>query len=426
MRQFERDPDEFPVDPEIRAELDAIDATLSGRIVDPEYAELAELAVLIAAERPKLAPASAQTIDERVLWRLGPSAPRPPRRKGRRLHAQWAVGASMVAATVVALVVLVGHGGGSSGPAQLNATSAPAHRSSSRGATSTAAAGSAATSSPAQASAKSTATGNPTSPSASSSPAYQSSLGASHTGSTAPAPTPSARKTIQSAQLALAAPTRWVDVVAQEVFDVVGQEKGIVRSSQVTAAAGSKGYATFDLSIPSSSLADTVTRLSALQHSQVTSRTDGTQDVNGQYLSDQRRLGDARALRISLLRQLAAATTQTQIASLKAQIRSAEATINAAQSTLHQLQYQTGFSHLNVTINSGPYLTPLPLAGAQSGGGFTIGHAAHDALNVLTVAAGVALIALAALVPLGLLVALWVWVAHTLRRRRREHALDAA
>jgi hypothetical protein len=214
-------------------------------------------------------------------------------------------------------------------------------------------------------------------------------------------------------------------VVAQEVYDVVGQEKGVVRNGQVTATAASSGYATFTLSIPSANLSSTVTRLSALEHSRVVSRTDGTQDVNGTYLSDQRRLADAQALHTSLLKQLANATTQAQIHSLQARIHQVEAEINGDQAVLHRLQYQISFSQLSVTINGGPI--PLPLAsGSQSSGGFTIGRAAHDAVKVLTVAAGVALIALAALVPLGLLIALAVWVRLALHRRRREQALDAA
>ncbi|MBV8946498.1 MAG: hypothetical protein JOZ95_13825, partial [Solirubrobacterales bacterium] len=49
-----------------------------------------------------------------------------------------------------------------------------------------------------------------------------------------------------------------------------------------------------------------------------------------------------------------------------------------------------------------------------------------DAGRVLTVAAGVVLIALAVLSPLALLAALAWWVGSTVRRRRREQALDAA
>ena len=40
------------------------------------------------------------------------------------------------------------------------------------------------------------------------------------------------------------------------------------------------------------------------------------------------------------------------------------------------------------------------------------------------VAAGVALIALAGLVPVALLVAIGLWLGYAVRRRRREQALD--
>jgi hypothetical protein len=398
---------EFPFEPDLAAELEAIDATLSGRIVDPEFAELAELTVMVAAERPQLAPDRARALDERVLRRSGAGTRMPAGRPRWALRAPgWAAGLTVAAAAAAAVIVVAGSGGGRStgtfnGSASSSASNAaPAHRS------------------PASSAAKQlgslSSRGAPI-------PAAPTGAGSGST----PVPAPSARKTIQSAQLQLSAPGRWVDVVAQEVFDAVGQEKGIVRNSQVTAAAGGNGYATFNLSIPSSNLSDTVTRLSALQHSRVVSRTDGTQDVNGPYLSDQRRLGDVRALRTSLLKQLANATTQAQIDSLTAQIRDVEAQITQAEATLHRLEYQISFSQLLVTINAGP--VPLPLgAPSRTGGGFTIGRAAHDALHVLTVAAGVALILLAALVPVSLLIALGVWVSLTLRRRRREHALDAA
>ena len=42
-----------PIDPEIAASLDAIDAVLAGEPVGAEYAELAEIALLLTAERPQ-------------------------------------------------------------------------------------------------------------------------------------------------------------------------------------------------------------------------------------------------------------------------------------------------------------------------------------------------------------------------------------
>jgi hypothetical protein len=418
-----RPSDDLPIDPDIAAELEAIDATLRGRLVDPEFSELAELTVLVAAERPRLIAERAEALDRRVGSRLAPSPPASQSRGRRRFGSlpQWGAGLVGLAAACLAVVVVV-HSGGAS-----NSFNPPALR----GAHGSA--GSAGSSAkplagfralrpvPRNQGAATKAAPSSGLYGSASSPSVNGAYGAAPV---PPSPTPTARKTIQSAELQLSAQSRWVDVVAQEVFNVVGQEKGIVRNSQVTAATGNGGSATFSLSIPSANLAGTVGRLSGLRHSHVVSRTDGTQDVNGQYLSDQRRLGDARALRLSLLKQLAAAATQAQITSLKAQLHSAEASISSDESTLRHLQNQISFSQLNVTINNGQIVEPLA-SGAKSSGGFTIGRAAHDAGRVLTVAAGVALIALAALVPVALLAALVAWVVLWLRRRRREQALDA-
>ncbi len=201
---------------------------------------------------------------------------------------------------------------------------------------------------------------------------------------------------------------------------MVGQQNGIVKSSSVTANGGPGGYAQFLLSIPSSNLSRTMSALSTLQFAHVQSRTDTTQDVTNQYNVDKSHLADAQALHTSLLKQLASATTQAQIDSLQARIHDAENQISADESALHSLQRQVGYSQINLDINSAG--VPVP----AHGGGFTLGRAAHDAGRVLTVAAGVALIVLAALLPVGLVLALLWWVGRTVRRRSRQQALDLA
>jgi hypothetical protein len=235
----------------------------------------------------------------------------------------------------------------------------------------------------------------------------------------APAPVPNGRKIIQAAQLALSARPDRIATVAQELFDVVGRENGVVNSSNVTS--GSGGYAEFQLSVPSSSLGTTMTALSELRDARVLSRTDSTQDVNGEFLYDNRKLADDRALRTSLLKQLQNAITQQQVASLTAQIRDAEASIRSDEATLRRLTHSIDFSQIVVTIN--PAAAPVR---SHHSGTFTIGRAWHDAGRVLTVAAGVGLIAIAALIPVALLAALAWWIGSALRRRRREHALDLA
>jgi X-X-X-Leu-X-X-Gly heptad repeat protein len=233
-------------------------------------------------------------------------------------------------------------------------------------------------------------------------------------------PPANGRKAIQGAQLSLKTAANRVEQVAQEVFVVVGQVRGIVTNSNVTATGGPGGYAQFQLSIPSSSLSQAMASLSSLRYAKVVSRTDTTQDVNDQYEADVRALADARALRTSLLKRLARATTQAQINSLTARIHDAEASISSDQATLRRLQRQVNLSQVSLTVNGGP----LPVAVSSHSGGFGLGRAAHDAGRVLTVAAGIALIAAAVLVPVSLLAAFGWWIGAALKRRRRDQALD--
>ncbi len=400
--------DDTPVDPEVAAALDAIDGTLAGDPVDPAHAELAELALLLAGERPRPDPAVANALDQRVQRRFA-AAPRAARRRARWV---WAPAAAVVACAAVAVVIVAGGGSTAPGPRPAPAVSGTA-------ASSASAPSSAAKLSPAGSSTARSATAAGSSTAAGSPVPEQ-------TGSPVPAqagslqPPPNGRKIVQGAQLALSTSPSRVDSVAQEVFDVVGQQRGIVNSSTVSAGGGG-GYAQFQLSVPSGSLPQAMAALSSLRYAHVASRTDTTHDVNDQYLADQRRLTDARALRTALLKQLAAATSQAQIDSLTARIHDADASISSDEATLRQLNRQVDLSQVSVTISAGS----VPIPAGHGSGGFTLGTAAHDAGRVLTIAAGIALIVLAALVPVALLGGAGLWIAATVRRRRREQALDA-
>src|SRR5205085_8109145 len=107
-------------------------------------------------------------------------------------------------------------------------------------------------------------------------------------------------KVVQSAQLDLAAAPNRIDDVSQQVYDVIGGLGGIVVNSTVTQSNGPGGYAQFQLSIPSGSLGQAMSRLSSLNYATVLSRTDASQDITDQYGAAVRHLGDARALRTSL------------------------------------------------------------------------------------------------------------------------------
>jgi hypothetical protein len=408
--------EDTPFDAEVLATLDAIDATLAGDPVDPQHADMAELALLLASERPAAAPTFAAALDDQVQRRFA-AAPQAQKRSRARWWV-WAPAGALAASLVVAVVIVVGQGNG--GPRSnllFNGSAAPASKA-------PAAHQPAAASSPALGrsvtrhapAAQGLSTNGPQAASASSSAAP-------------PAPSPqlpllqppnTGRKVIQGAQLSLSTSPHHVDDVAQEVFTVVGQQKGIVNSSRVTANGGPGGYAQFQLSVPSANLAQTMAALSSLQFAHVASRTDTTQDVTNQFRIDQRHLADDKALRTALLKQLAGAITQAQIDSLKARIHDAEAAISSDEAALRSINRSVGYSQIYVGINAGE--VPVPVH--HSGGGLTLGKAAHTAGHVLTVAAGVALIGLAALLPIGLVAALLWWVGRTLRRRSRLQALD--
>ena len=99
----------------------------------------------------------------------------------------------------------------------------------------------------------------------------------------------------------------------------------------------------------------------------------------------------------------------------------ANASIASDLSSLRGLQRQVAYSNIAVRIQSA---TPTPVTTHHDSSGFTIGKAAHDAGRVLVVVAGVALIVLAVMVPIGLVAALLTWVGLAVRRRRRDQALD--
>ncbi|HEX3615089.1 MAG TPA: DUF4349 domain-containing protein [Solirubrobacteraceae bacterium] len=399
-----------------------------------EESDYSDVALLVASVREWPADDFAHGLDARVARRFGPEA-RSGGRVPRTRLPRWAAGpaVALVAGVVAAVVVLSGGGGNratfngpvgftsttSSGsglvthalhngrtpaPSEMEPTVEPSSTSTTSAASGAAGIGSA---------------GTPTEYSG-----HSAISGAAALSTTAVAP---GAKQIRSAQLDLTTQNARVNQVAQEIFGVVGAVHGTVLSSHITTATRGSGggYASFSLSVPTGSLQNAMTELSRLHYVAVVSSDNSSQNVSHQYNSDQRQLSDAKALRSSLLKQLAAATTDQQVDSIKAQLKLAEQQINSWQSTLGSLQHRISYSNLSVQVNQNG-LPVVPVKKQHSTSGFTIGHAGHDALRVLVVSAGVALITLAVLIPVGLVAALLMWLWVWLRQRRREQALDVA
>src|SRR3954469_18999089 len=262
-------------------ELAALDDALAGRPVDPDLADLAELAILLRDERPAPDPAFARSLDERV--RRG--FPHTPKRRAFA-SPRFTLPALGLAASVLLVVVI--------------ATSIP--NGSGRGDESGAGGGGGAASSKAAPSAADEAAARKQE-----APSSDSAGGAASSSPSLAAPAPSSpggrRYVERSAQITLATTPGNIDSAASKVIRVADDLGGYVASSQITSGEGG----TFELRVPERRLQRALERLSAI--GKVRNRTQAAQDITGSVVSVQSRLKDARTERESLLKQLAQATT---------------------------------------------------------------------------------------------------------------------
>lgn len=375
-------------------------------------AQVEELGTLLLAERPRPSAAFAADLDARVEARF--AGPRrdaaPPRSAPAR---RWSsllrrpllpTAAATLAVGLIALVVALGTGDGTQPAGDVG-----------RGAGG-AAAGKQALTEQAAPDVDAAAPERAASDEAAAAP-QRDALGQAP----APAAPAAGRKVERSASLELGAAPERVDDVAQGVLGVVARNDGIVdRSSVQTSATG--GEAQLELRIPAARLQPALAALSKLPDAHVLARTDDAQDVNQAYVSVRRRLANAQAERAGVVRALRNADTEAETLRLRARLDALERTIADAERVQRALDRRVDYSRVSVAIH-GDATTG---ASVPDDGAFTLGDAAHDALRVLEVAAGVVVIAAAALVPVALLAALGWPLARTARRRRREHALDAA
>jgi hypothetical protein len=382
-----------PLSPDEARELDALERALAGDPVDPDLRELEELVHDLRATAPEMTPAFAARLERDVEDGFPEPVERPQLRRPRR----WVLlpAAGVLAAALAALVVVLG--GRRDEPASLAVEqSVPAQESPAAG--------------PATAADSAAAAPAPSAQALSADPA--------------PAP-PAAvtkarvpRKVQRSAALTLATPSGKVEATSDAVIRTVDRFDGIVASSQIGTDDQAGGEATFDLRIPTARLDAALAALSKLGH--VADRTQDLQDVTSSFTSVQDRLADARAERRGLLRALGRATTPAQIDSLKARLRDARSQIGRLSGDLASLQRRADLARVGLTVRG------VAGGGATGGGDWSPGDAAGDALRVLEVMAGVALIALAIALPLGLLGLAIVLSTRGLRRRDRERALDPA
>jgi hypothetical protein len=369
------------MDPAVAAELEALEAALAG---DPAAEpELAALVRDVRGEAPTMAPEVRARLDRRVEKGFA----HPLKRKRFALR-PWVPAIGVGGGALAAIVAVVLTAGGGSG---------------SDSASSSSGGGGAVIDQSARVKPES-------------SDAAKSSGGSSGAALAAPAAPSRQRRVERSTRLELT--TTDVQGASDGVVRATQATGGFVQSSQVATGDG-RSTASFVLRVPTSHLDDALARLSRLGH--VKSLQQSADDITNVYNGASTRLAEARAERRGLLRALSKATTAAEISSLRARIADNRGKLQRYQRQLNAVRNRANYATIGLE------LTGVARKGAAlpSGGAWTPGDAAHDAVRVLEVSAGVALIALAVLVPLGLVGAAGGFAAVAVRRRRREAALSS-
>ena len=383
MRTRERD----AMSPDVRRELEALDAALAGERVGPNFAELRDLALTLRSERAVPRPGFASELDTRAEAGFRSAAPRTTTPSGAAWYRRFArsrralpLAAGAAATLFIIATAVISSGGGSEHPS--GGVAVPAARE-------------------AGPAAKPGASG-----AAASAPAPLS-------GQSAPS-TARGRKVERAAALVLSAPSDQVETVADDVIGVTDRAGGFVMSSSVSSGDQPTTAATLDLRVPTSRLQGVLADLSALAH--VRSRTQSSQDITAQFQSPRRRLADALAERSALLRRLAKAQTANEAASIRARVRLADRRIARARTALRRLDARVGFARVSVSIEAGK---------GRDATSWTPGDALRDAGSILGVVLGILIVGLAVAVPVLLVSAAVVLVRLAYLRRARERALDS-
>jgi hypothetical protein len=377
-----------PLDPRIEHELATIERALTGHPTDPGDAELADLALLLRDERPGPDPGWASRLDERAAAGFPRGGGGDGKRPTRRAGGWMAPAGALATLLLVVVVVAVNQGDGTDGDTAATSTLEP----------------------------EQAVTGTPdaaeqvTGDVAGDSGAYDA-RSFSRRDSQKIAPGTENRKLDRDAQLDLSAQPEDVREVTDEVISITRSLDGIVASSQVRETPEGASSA-LELTIPTRNLDAALDRMTDL--ADVDSLNETATDITRPVVSAKDELRDAEARRRELLQALGNTTTEAEADALELRIADARREIARAEAAYERLTAKARLSELAVTVQS-------DTAASEHR---DLGDWLDDAVDVLRTVAGVLLVTLAVVVPIGLIVALVALLTARVRRRRRESALD--
>jgi hypothetical protein len=234
-----------------------------------------------------------------------------------------------------------------------------------------------------------------------------------------PAPPSSHRDIERSAYVVLGTKPGEVSSAAAGVYEAVHAANGVVLHSKVQSGSAGATGAYFELLIPSAKLDDALAAFS--QIAEVRERHDATNDITAPTVGAAEELRDSNASIEGLLKELGQVETEAERESVEARLREERGHHAAIRARLDHLGKRASMSEVTVRIvtSHGAGVTPP----SKEDGSWGVGDALHDAGHILTIAAGVLLIALAVLAPIALIVLVF-WAANRVRvRRLRERTL---
>ena len=225
------------------------------------------------------------------------------------------------------------------------------------------------------------------------------------------------RKVAQEAEITLGTKPENVQDVSNDVIEVVDDHNGIVLDSSVVDGPAGKAGASFSLMIPSARLESAIAELSGI--ADLRARNQETEDITAPTLTVQDSLQTARARVESLVNELAETTTEEDRARIEDELGQERRQVARITTRLNNLERRANLTPVAVKVETGG-----DTGSGDDDSSWGIGDALDDAAKMLSVSAGVALVALAVAIPIGLMVLLALALNRAWIRRSRRRALE--
>jgi len=229
--------------------------------------------------------------------------------------------------------------------------------------------------------------------------------------SAAVAPLDPTRFLVQTGDMTLYVAKGKVPATAGRITAMVDAMRGYVLQSYLMSGVdGQKPSATVTLRVPAQNYQETIRRLSQL--GEVKSLQTGAEDVTGQYVDLRARLAHYRAVERRLLTFLARATSINQALAIQQRIDRTQLTVEELTAQVKAMREQITYGTLTVSVTEKPSKTAV-----SSDKDDTFLSAFVHSVTLLGSAARALFVALGAVIPFLVLIAILGWLGWMAARR---------